>query len=141
MLSAAVLLAAFAGIVGALAIAILVQSATKTVFAFSAPLVRSTGFTERVLRPLRRARIEGAPPTDKERLQLGLTAAITGFVLERHLWDWWWASRSRCLARGWHRVRSSGIGGATSGGWIRGLRPPPSHWRTHWPQAIPSGSP
>jgi tight adherence protein B len=52
------------------------------VFAFSAPLVRSTrAFTERVLRPLRRARVEGAPPTDKERLQLSLTAAITGFAV------------------------------------------------------------
>jgi tight adherence protein B len=113
VLSAAVLLAALAGVVGALAIAILVQSATKTVFAFSAPLVRTTrAFTERVLRPLRRARVEGAPPTDKERLQLRLTAAITGFALGAVLVGLevglalavscsWLASRSLV----WHRRR------------------------------------
>jgi tight adherence protein B len=82
MLSAATALAALAGAIAVVALGILVGSATRATLAFALPFARgATAWTERVLRPLRRARVEGALPTDWERLQLCGAAAFMGLAL------------------------------------------------------------
>jgi tight adherence protein B len=113
MLRAATLLAALAGALGALAATGLVRSATRGMLTFVAPLaVGAAAWTGRVLRPLRRARVEGALPTDRERLQLCLAAAVMGLALGTVLIGLaaglalavacsWLASRSLV----WHRRR------------------------------------
>jgi tight adherence protein B len=82
MMSAAILLAAVAGAIAALALIALVHSTTGAILEYAVPLARgAVARTERVLRPLRRARVEGALPTDRERLQLCGAAAVTGLAV------------------------------------------------------------
>jgi tight adherence protein B len=82
MMSAAVLLAAVAGAITAVALIALVQSTAGALLAYAAPLAHGAAArAERILRPLRRARVEGALPTDAERLQLCGAGAITGLAL------------------------------------------------------------
>jgi tight adherence protein B len=82
MVSAATLLAATAGAIVAIALIALLHSTTSTILVYAAPLARGAAArTERLLRPLRRARVEGALPTDRERLQLCVAAAATGLAV------------------------------------------------------------
>lgn len=82
MVSAAILLAAAAGAMVAIALIALIRSTTGVILSYAAPVARgAAGRAERVLRPLRRARVEGALPTDRERLQLCVAAAATGFAV------------------------------------------------------------
>jgi tight adherence protein B len=113
MVSAAILLAAAAGAMVAIALIALLHSAAGTILAHAAPRARDAAArTERVLRPLRRARVEGALPTDRERLQLCMAAAATGLAIGAMLAGpaaefglaagcSWLASRSLV----WHRRR------------------------------------
>jgi tight adherence protein B len=82
MMDAALLLAALAGALGAVALIALLHSTTSALVAYATPLARGAAArTEPLLRPLRRARVEGALPTDRERLQLCGAAAATGLAL------------------------------------------------------------
>jgi tight adherence protein B len=112
-LNAATLLAAAAGALGAMALVVLVDSAAGAVLDFATPFARgATGWAERALRPLHRARAEGVLPTDRERLQLRGAAAIVGLAvgggfagfeagLALAAGSSWLASRSLV----WHRDR------------------------------------
>ena len=81
-LSGAILLAAAAGALGAVAVAVLVESIAPAVADFVLPVARGVSArAERLVRPLRRARTEGALPTDRERMQLCGVAASAGLAL------------------------------------------------------------
>lgn len=113
MMNAATLLAAAAGAIACLAVIALVHSTAGAILASAAPLGRGVADrAQRLLRPVRRARIEGALPTDRERLQLCGAAAMTGLAIGAVLAGLvagvglaagcsWLASRSLV----WHRRR------------------------------------
>jgi tight adherence protein B len=116
-MTSATLLAAAAG---ALAVPMLVlgaETGARAAAGCGRPVAGSLAtWIERVLRPLRLARAEGALPTDWERLRLQAAAALVGFVLGLYVGNvnvglasaaglFWLASRSLVWHRGRYRRR------------------------------------
>jgi tight adherence protein B len=74
-------LAMAAGALAAPAVVVLAGGLRGSVSSRAIEVARGTStFLERVIRPLRRAGAEGAPPGDRERLRLQAAASLAGFV-------------------------------------------------------------
>jgi tight adherence protein B len=124
-LTSATLLAAAAGALAAPVLLFGGASAGRVAMSSALPVARGfVRWTERVVRPLRRARIEGAEPTDRERLRLQTAAAALGLVFGGVALGLkagvvfaaasaWVASRSLAWHRGRYRRRlEEGVSGA-----------------------------
>jgi tight adherence protein B len=113
----AILLAAAAGALAAPALTALAESAVRVSATSAAPLAQvMSDWSGRVLRPVRRARIEGAEATGKELRRLQVSAALVGLAVGGSLAGFkagvaiaaascWFASRLLVWYRGRYRRR------------------------------------